>query len=90
MKNNMKTTKWADHKFSQQELHAQKIWRRCQTQRSELNDALKIINWGSNRDDLHTALDRRLNAIEKGEVRATLEFPEVGQSFTIATMQIKF
>ena len=84
----MRQTKWATHKFTKDEKRAQSIWRRCDQERLEINQALKIITWDASRKELHARLDRRLDTIEKGQARAQEMFPQVGESFTVAKMTI--
>ena len=84
----MKAGKYAGHKFIKQELEAQKIWRRSDKQRSEIVEALKSCNHFMSREDMHKRLDRRMDTIERMQKRAKELFPEVEESFTIATMEI--
>ncbi len=84
----MTAGKYADHKFTKQELEAQGVWRRSESQRSEIVQALKSCDHYMSREDMHKRLDRRMNAIERMQKRAKELFPEVDQSFTIATMEI--
>lgn len=84
----MKAGKYAKHKFTNQELEAQRIWRRADKQRSEIVNALKSCNHYMSREDMHKRLDRRLNTIERMRNKAKGLFPEVAESFTIATMEI--
>jgi len=84
----MKAGKYVGHKFTKQELEAQRIWRRASGQRSDIVNALKSCSHYMSRKAMHIRLDRRLDAIEKMESRAKEMFPEVSDSFTIATMEI--
>ncbi len=84
----MKKTKWADHKFTRQERDARAKWRRADGQRSQIVNALMSCDHYMSRGDMHKRLDRRLDVIEKTQASARELFPEVGESFTIASMTI--
>ena len=84
----MKPGKYAGHKFTKDQKTAQRLWRLSDSELSEINEALKICNWGSTRKQLHDRLDRRLDAIEKRNDKAKALFPDVDESFTIASMTI--
>lgn len=81
----MKKTKWVKHKFSKDELAAQKIWRRATGEHTKLVEALMSCDHYMSRDDMHKRLDRRLDAIDRGKDRAAKMFPDVSESFTMAT-----
>ncbi len=85
----MKTGKYVGHKFTKQELEAQRVWRRSDRQRSEIVEALKSCNHFMSRKAMHKRLDRRMDAIERMQKRAKELFPEVDESFTIATMKLQ-
>ena len=84
----MQKTKWTDHKFTTDEIKAQRIYRRGTESLSEINNALKCGAWTQDREQLHKRLDQRLDAIDKGAARAKDIFPEVDKSFTMYRMQI--
>lgn len=84
----MKAGKYVGHKFTKQERDAQKIWRRADSQQLEIVNALKSCNFYMSREDMHKRLDRRLDTIEKMRNRAKAMFPDVDESFTIATMEM--
>jgi len=81
----MKPTKWTKRKLTQSELSAQKLWRNATGQRSKIVEALMSCDHYMNRDAMHKRLDRRLDAIERQEAKATSRFPEVEESFTMFT-----
>ena len=83
-----KAGKFVGHKFSKQERDAQRIWRRSESERSDIVQALKSCDHYMSRENMHKRLDRRMNAIERAQERARSLFPEVDESFTIATMEI--
>ena len=84
----MRKTKWASHKFTADEKKAQRLWRRSESQRSDIVEALKSCDHYMSREDMHKRLDRRMDAIEKMQSRAREMFPEVKESFTMATMTV--
>ena len=84
----MKAGKYVGHKFTKQEREAQRIMRRADKQQSEIVQALKSCNFYMSREEMHKRMDRRMDAIEKMRSRARELFPEVEESFTIATMEI--
>ena len=84
----MKQTKWANHEFTAQERQARGKWRRAQEQRSDIVNALKSCDHYMSREDMHKRLDRRLDTMERMQNSARELFPEVGESFTIATIAI--
>lgn len=84
----MKAGKYANHKFNKQELNAQRIWRQADGQQSEIVNALKSCDFYMSREDMHKRLDRRLNTIKRIRNRAEGLFPDVAESFTIASMEI--
>ncbi len=84
----MKAGKYVDHKFTQDQKKARMLWRLSNKEICEINDALKIITWGSTRKAMHDRLDRRLDTIEKRQASAKALFSDVENSFTIATMDI--
>lgn len=85
----MQKTKWATHEFTKDQKKARAIWRRAEKQYFALFDALMLGAIERDRKALHKALDRRLDAIDKAKTRATEIFPEVGESFTVASMTVQ-
>ena len=88
--NKMKPGKYVNHKFTADQKKARTIWKRADKELFAINDALMMIPLVDDRQDLHARLDRRLDAIEKGYAKAKELFPEVNESFTIASMAISF
>jgi len=86
----MKQTKWANRKFTPAEKKARAMWRQALKEKSEIVQALKSCDHYMTREDMHKRLDRRLDAIKRRQVKATETFPEVGESFTVATDTIVF
>ena len=90
----MKQTKWATYKFSADEKKARAKWRRAQENVNDINDALRqyptasLEKFVEQRAELHKRLDKRLDVIEKTIASAKNLFPEVDQSFTVATGRI--
>ena len=84
----MKPGKYVGHKFTKDQKRARWIWKRYREQEFAINDALMVITLGETRQALHDRLDRRLDTIAKGKARAEEMFPEVCESFTIASMTI--
>ncbi len=84
----MRPGKYLNHKFTPEQKKARWLWRRSDKESLAINDALMVITWDSPREELHARLDRRLDAIEKRRTRAKELFPEVDESFTIATMEM--
>jgi len=81
-------TKWATHHFTKPEREAQKVWRRADKQLSEIVQALKSCDHYMSREDMHKRLDRRLDSIERMQTKAQGMFPDVRDSFTMATMSL--
>lgn len=79
----LKKTKWVDHKYSAEELEAQKYWDSARKRRGELLAGLKTTHWFTKREDYHKRLDQLLDSIEKAESKARVLFPEVKESFTL-------
>ena len=84
----MKKGKWVGVKLTDDQRKAKGIWERQQAKRSRLADALMLPGIVPDRAECHANLDRLLDGIEKGEQRARDLFPEVAESFTIATMTL--
>ena len=84
----MKPGKYVGHKFTKDQKQARRLWERYREQEATINDALMVITLGETRQVLHARLDRRLDTIAKGKARAEEMFPEVRESFTIASMTI--
>jgi len=81
----MKPSKYVGHKFTPEQKRARTIWRRADKELLAIDDALMVIPIVSDRKQLHARLDRRLDAIERGYARAKDLFPDVSESFTIAS-----
>lgn len=77
--------KYVNHKFTADQRRARAIWDRAHKEQLAINDALMVINWGSTREELHARLDRRLDVIERSQARAREIFPDVSESYTIAS-----
>ncbi len=86
----MKKTKWATYKFNAGEKAARAKWRHAQEQRVRITEGLMLVPINITRKKLHERLDRRLDTIEKMEAAAKELFPEVDESFTVATDTIRF
>ncbi len=86
----MKKTKWATYKFNAGEKAARAKWRQAQDQRCRIIDGLMLVTIYNSRKQMHERLDRRLDTIEKMEAAAKELFPEVDESFTVATDTIRF
>jgi len=84
----VKQTKWATHQFSATERKARAKWRRAQEQRSGLIAGLMTCDYYADRKELHRLLDKRLDTIEKTQASAKTLFPEVDESFIIATSKL--
>lgn len=84
----MKPGKYVGHKFTKQELDAQRIWKRANKQQFEIIEALKSCDFYMSREAMHKRLDRRMDTIEKMRNRAEGMFPDVAESFIIATMEM--
>ena len=84
----MKPGKYVNHKFTKDQKRARMIWRRVDKELLAIDAALMVIPIVSDRKQLHARLDRRLDAIERGYTRAKALFPDVSESFTIASMEI--
>lgn len=84
----MKAGKYADQKFTSDQAKARRIWQRTRKQRSEIVEALKSCDFYMTREQMHTRLDRRLDAIDRQQSKAKDLFPDVDESFTIAYMTI--
>ena len=82
----MKPGKYVNHNFTADQKHARMLWRQSDEQIVEINNALKIITWGTTREAMHERLDARLDTILKRQERAKGLFPDVENSFTIASM----
>jgi hypothetical protein len=61
-----KSTKWATHKYSEDEAEAQRIWQRAEKRRSNILDGLQTCNWPVKREEYHKLLDKRLDQIAEG------------------------
>ena len=83
-----KPTKWKDHKFSQDELKAQALWRHANKTYCELTEILCTSPESHDREYLHTRLDMIINSIERTREAARAIFPEVSDSFAVATMKL--
>jgi hypothetical protein len=84
-----KPTKWATHKYSEDEAEAQRIWQRAEKRRSNILDGLQTCNWPVKREEYHKLLDKRLDQIERSEQRARDLFTEVEESFNVSEATIK-
>jgi hypothetical protein len=81
----MKPGKYVNHKFTADQKKARAIWRRADEELIAIDDALMVLPIVDDRAELHARLDRRLDAIERGYARAKELFPDVSESFTIAS-----
>lgn len=84
----MKPGKYANHKFTKEQKRARAIWDRAHKEQLAIHEALMVITWGNSREELHARLDRRLDAIERGQARAREIFPDVSESYTISSFTI--
>ena len=83
----MKPGKYVGHKFNTDQKKARAFWRRATEQECGLRDGLMIIDI-PNRAECHKKLDKRLDQIERLRNTALDLFPDVGESFTVASMTI--
>ena len=83
-----KRTKWAIHKYSDEALKGQHVWRGAQKRRGEILDSLHTTYWLVKREEYHKLLDKRLDGIERSEEKARGFFPEVEESFTVSEMTL--
>ena len=81
-------TKWAGKKLTKDQQKAQRKWRRADCELVKLHSILHTTIF-RDRKHLHERLDRRLDAIERQKNTARELFPEVEESFTIASMRIR-
>ena len=84
----MKEGKYVGVTFTPDQERARAIWVRQRAKRYRLADALVMPGIVPSREECHAKLDRLLDGIEKQESRARELFPEVNESFTIATMRM--
>ena len=81
--------KYVGHKFTKDQKRARTIYRRAEKELLTIGDALMVIPIVSDRKKLHARLDRRLDVIERKYTKARELFPDVSESFTIASMTMK-
>ena len=85
----MKPGKWVGHHFNDAQKNARATWNRASKQKVLITDALYICDWRS-RAELHKRLDQRLDEIERLQAKALKLFPDVDESFTVASQLIQF
>lgn len=84
-----KPTKWANHKFSDDENEARAMWKRAQKQHYKLGDMLHSSPENMyDREYMHMRLDILLDNIERTREAAKKLFPEVSESFSISSMKV--
>lgn len=85
---NFERTKWADYKFNKDEKTARALWRRANEYFVNLTEALQTSPEKKSREEMHERLDYVLDNIDRTRKAATDLFPEVGDSFSVAVMEI--
>ena len=85
----MERTKWGAHTFTETETKARKQWQHTWKRQVELLEALHACAIPASRDEWHAKLDRELDKIDRVQSLARAAFPEVENSFTIATETIR-
>ena len=86
----MKPGKYVHHKFTADQKKARAKWERAREQRLAIEDALMVVTYRVPRQELHDRLDRRLDTIERMEASAKELFPDVSESYTIASGTMSF
>lgn len=86
----MKPGKYVNATFTPEQEQARRMWSRALKLRVELADGMKIaLDTCRTRADWHKWLDRRLDNIEAIRADALKLFPDVDESFVIASMTMK-
>ena len=83
----MKKGKSVGSNFTPAQKRARAKWRRAQEYETKLWDALRTMG-PIDRAKAHKRLDDLLNTVERMRAAAKAEFPDVDESFTIASMVI--
>ena len=84
----LKPGKYVNHKFNADEKKARAFWRRAMEQETGLCAGLMLI-YQPDRAECHKKLDKRLDQIDRLRSKAKELFPDVGNSFTIASGTIQ-
>ena len=83
----IKPGRWMGVEFTADQVKARKIWKAKEKRRTEITDTLHSVSY-LDRDEAHKRLDRVFDTIERQTERAVKLFPEVGESFTVASFTI--
>ena len=86
----MKPGKYVNHKFTADQKKSRAKWERARSQRLAIEEALMVNAYRVPRQELHDRLDRRLDTIERMEASARETFPDVDESYTIASGTLGF
>lgn len=81
--------KYAGATFTPDQKKARRWWERAQKDQCALLDALCTTDATLTREEYHARLDKVFDSIERRRAKALDLFPEVDQSFTIATLRVK-
>ena len=85
---NWKKGKWADVELTENQKQGQRMWRAAQKRRQKIESALRLPAVNSTREELIARMNWYLDRIENSEQGARILFPEVEESFTIASTTI--
>jgi len=84
----MKKGKYAGKRFTQDQARARFMWTRAQEQINVVCNALRCVDEPT-RVEAHKKLDQRYDEIDRLRALAKDLFPDVQESFVIASMTIK-
>ena len=74
--------------YTEEQKQARRYWTQASESLNAIVDGLVAHTVNPTRANLHTKLDQRLDRIERLEKKALATFPEVQNSFTIATYTV--